>query len=61
MWKKSSRSEPYPDSAQCVEVWVGDNIVGVRDSKNRNAEPLTCTRVAWGAFIAAVKGGEVHP
>lgn len=58
-WKKSSRCKT--DSDMCVEVSVGDNIVGVRDTKNRNAEPLTCTRVAWSGFLAFVRGSEVHP
>jgi len=57
-WKKSSRCKT--DSDMCVEVSVGDNTVGVRDTKNLNAEPLTCTRVAWSGFLAFVKDREVH-
>jgi len=55
-WKKSSRCKT--DSDMCVEVSVGDNTVGVRDTKNLNAEPLTCTRVAWSGFLTFVKGFE---
>jgi len=60
MWKKSSRSEPYPDSDQCVEVSVGDSAVAVRDSKNPGSGHLLFPRDTWEEFIAAVKGCEIH-
>ncbi len=62
MWKKSSRSEPYPEKSpdQCVEVSVGEDAVAVRDSKNPGSGHLLFPRDTWGEFVAAVKGGELH-
>ncbi|AYF74880.1 DUF397 domain-containing protein [Nocardia yunnanensis] len=46
-WYKSSRSDA---AKQCVEVFLGDGAVGVRDSKNRGAE-LWFSDAAWRSFI----------
>jgi len=56
-WKKSSRSEPYPEKSpdQCVEVSMGNSAVAVRDSKNPGNGHLLFPRDAWDEFIAAVK------
>lgn len=51
-WRKSS----YSGGAQqaCVEVGVAPGIVGVRDTKNREAGHLAVTRTAWAAFVRGV-------
>lgn len=51
-WRKSSRSTTNGD---CVEVARPDDIVGVRDSKNRAGAYLTVTPAAFGAFLASVR------
>ena len=52
-WRKSSRSE----SGSCVEVGSGEAVVGVRDSKGREAGPvLTFGAEDWKRFLAGLKG-----
>ncbi|WP_194837439.1 DUF397 domain-containing protein [Nocardia sp. XZ_19_369] len=54
-WFKSSYSSPSQD---CVEVaFLGDDGVGVRDSKNPNGAALVFSSSEWGAFTAGVAGG----
>ncbi|WP_040810277.1 DUF397 domain-containing protein [Nocardia concava] len=48
-WYKSSRSDA---AKQCVEVFLGNGVVGVRDSKNRGPE-LWFPDAAWRSFIAS--------
>ncbi|MCU1680917.1 MAG: hypothetical protein JWQ81_1656 [Amycolatopsis sp.] len=50
-WKKSSYSG---STDNCVEVATG-NVVGVRDTKNREGGKLTVSSSQWAAFTAAVK------
>ncbi|WP_067574582.1 DUF397 domain-containing protein [Nocardia acidivorans] len=50
-WFKSSRS---PQSNECVEVFLGDGQVGVRDTKDRGQGPeLWFTARQWDAFLAS--------
>ncbi|WP_369356181.1 DUF397 domain-containing protein [Streptomyces sp. cg2] len=58
MKRKSSYSNP--DGGQCIEI--ADNhpaLVPVRDSKDPHGPALVFPAGAWGAFVAAVKGGAV--
>jgi hypothetical protein len=57
LWHKSSRSDG--NGGQCVEV--ADNlqdVVAVRDTKNRDRGTLVFTRDGWSAFLAGMKTGE---
>ena len=51
---KSSSSK----AAGCVEVKFADGQVAVRDSKNRQNQPLVFNSIEWDAFIRGVKNGE---
>ncbi|MFC7242774.1 DUF397 domain-containing protein [Catellatospora aurea] len=55
-WKKSSRSDGQ--GANCVEIAVMADTVGVRDSKDRSGAVLAYTADDWTAFLAGVKAGE---
>jgi hypothetical protein len=50
-WRKSQASS---DNNACVEVAVGE-IVGVRDTKAREAGHLALPADAWSAFLRRVK------
>ena len=50
-WRKSSYSS---QTDNCVEVGGGD-VVGIRDTKDRDGGQLAVTGTQWAAFIAAVK------
>lgn len=56
-WFKSTRSG---NNGACVEVAVlGDDAVGVRDTKAKGQGPiLTFTRAEWAAFVGGAKDGE---
>lgn len=49
-WRKSSYSDP---NDQCVEVKLGD-VVGVRDTKDRDGGQLTVTGHAWAALLNTI-------
>lgn len=51
-WRKASRSA---SNAHCVEVAVTDQLVGVRDTKDRDSGTLAFSRNAWSAFTNSVK------
>ncbi|MBO4206116.1 DUF397 domain-containing protein [Micromonospora echinofusca] len=55
MWRKSSRSGGDGD---CVEVAGFAEVVGVRDSKDRQGPVLTFAPGAWAGFVAATRAGE---
>ncbi|MFJ4658087.1 DUF397 domain-containing protein [Nocardia sp. NPDC088792] len=51
-WFKSSRSA---QANECVEVFLGDDLVGVRDTKDRGQGPeLWVTAQQWDAFLAGL-------
>ena len=50
-WVKSSYSDGNGD---CVEVALGVERVGARDSKNAGAE-LSFPAAAWEAFVSSLK------
>jgi hypothetical protein len=55
-WMKSSLSM---HNGSCVEVaGLGDEIIRVRDSKNRRGGILHFTQAEWDAFIGGVHNGE---
>jgi len=55
-WHKSTRSGG--DGGNCVEVATNlQDIVAVRDTKDRNGGTLIFDAAGWAAFIEDVKGG----
>jgi Domain of unknown function (DUF397) len=56
VWHKSTRSGAYGDN--CVEVAFVDEVIAVRDSKDRSGPVLVFTRGEWDAFVAGAKDGE---
>jgi hypothetical protein len=55
-WRKSRRSNGGNDA--CVEVGRGHDVVGVRDSKDRQIGPLMFDRATWAKFADKVKAGQ---
>ncbi|WP_337466350.1 DUF397 domain-containing protein [Saccharopolyspora spinosa] len=51
-WRKSSYSGEESD---CVEVGISPDLVGVRDTKDRDGGTLVFGQPTWGRFLAAVK------
>ncbi|NNH75125.1 DUF397 domain-containing protein [Nocardia uniformis] len=49
-WYKSTQS---PQANECVEVFLDDARVGVRDSKNPGGPELFFSGAAWDAFLAS--------
>lgn len=52
-WCKSSYSNGGANGA-CVEVSLGVDCAGVRDTKDRAAGHFAVSPAAWGAFLGAV-------
>jgi hypothetical protein len=52
-WRKSSYSGADKEG-ECVEVAVGHNVVGCRDTKCRDAGELNVTPAEWNAFLNKV-------
>lgn len=42
----------------CVEVRIGDGVVGVRDGKDAGGPELRFTMAEWEVFLRGVRGGE---
>jgi Domain of unknown function (DUF397) len=55
-WRKSSYSG---QGANCVEVAGTRDGAAVRDSKDPEGPGLRFTTVAWRAFLAGVKSGQI--
>jgi hypothetical protein len=51
--KKSSRSQ---GANNCVEVAHGPAVVGVWDTKQREAGPIVVGAAQWRTFVEALKG-----
>ncbi|MDX6742036.1 DUF397 domain-containing protein [Actinocorallia sp. A-T 12471] len=51
-WRKSSRST---DGDACVELAGTGPLVGVRDSKNPDADPITLTRPAFTRLVRGLR------
>jgi hypothetical protein len=54
-WCKSSFSGPEAD---CVEVGLGVDVVGVRNTKNRGGGQLIVPQIAWQRFCRVVSCGQ---
>lgn len=54
LWFEPSRSDV---DQGCVEVALTSQVVGVRDTKNREAGHFTVDAARWGSFVDAVKAG----
>lgn len=53
-WFKSSKSQ---GDGNCVEVaFLGDGLVGVRDSKNATGPALVFGPEEWDGFLAGLAG-----
>lgn len=56
------RTSSFCSLGDCVEI--GQSAAGeflVRDSKNRDLDPLVFSGEEWAAFVAGVKNGEFDP
>jgi hypothetical protein len=54
-WFKSTFSNP--DGNQCVEVFFDNDLVHIRDTKNRGSGPvISVPRHQWAAFLDEVAG-----
>jgi predicted secreted Zn-dependent protease len=53
-WRKSSASL----QGNCVEVAAADDLVLVRDTKNRHGSVLSFSHSEWSAFLTGVEKGE---
>lgn len=52
-WRKSSYSGAQ--GGDCVETASADDVVMVRDTKDRAGETLTFTTTAWTTFATSLK------
>lgn len=50
-WRKSSYSNSSGTTVDCVEVALG-TVVGIRDTKAREAGELRVAAEAWQAFVS---------
>ncbi|MEV4645684.1 DUF397 domain-containing protein [Saccharopolyspora sp. NPDC049357] len=57
-WRKSSRSA---NNSYCVEVAVTDEVVGVRDTKDRESGTLAFSRERWNDFLSGLRNQQHHP
>ncbi|MEU6645120.1 DUF397 domain-containing protein [Saccharomonospora sp. NPDC046836] len=55
-WQKSFASEP--NGGSCVEVNLGADKVGVRDTKLPDSPVFVFNTREWEAFLIAVKAGQ---
>ena len=53
--RKSSRSKGGANN--CVEVGLATEVVGVRDTKDRDGGTLVFDRSTWEAFLPSLKAG----
>lgn len=51
-WRKSSHSS---DTNTCVEVAVASDVVGVRDTKDRDGALLAFSSDRWADFVRALR------
>ncbi|WP_433515983.1 DUF397 domain-containing protein [Nonomuraea sp. CA-143628] len=56
VWRKSSRSQGSTDN--CVEIAPVEDMIAIRDSKDRQGPKLIFTKSEWDAFVEAIKAGE---
>ncbi|GAB2986747.1 DUF397 domain-containing protein [Saccharothrix stipae] len=54
-WRKSTRSSA--SGPECVEIALGPNGVGVRDSKNRTGGELDFGIAQWSRFVGTARNG----
>ena len=52
-WRVSTYSSG--SNGNCVEVSRSDNLILIRDSKDRSGTILSIPRAAWKAFLATVR------
>ncbi|MER7015573.1 DUF397 domain-containing protein [Saccharopolyspora sp. NPDC000359] len=55
-WRKSSYSG---EESNCVEVSTASDLVGVRDTKDRDGGTLMFPTRAWDGFLRSLKGERV--
>ncbi|MFR9729330.1 DUF397 domain-containing protein [Saccharopolyspora sp. MS10] len=51
-WIKSSHSS---SSQACVEVAMAPEVVGIRDTKDRDGGTLVVPRARWASFVRTVR------
>ncbi|MEV8436697.1 DUF397 domain-containing protein [Actinosynnema sp. NPDC051121] len=54
-WRKSTRSSA--GGPECVEIALGPDVAGVRDSKNRTGGELGFGFAQWSRFVGTAKNG----
>ena len=54
-WRKSTKTQA---NRQCVEVARGDDVIGVRDSKDPGGPVLIFTLTEFEAFLDGAHNGE---
>ncbi|MFG1883186.1 DUF397 domain-containing protein [Micromonospora sp. NPDC049102] len=57
VWRTSTRSGSEGD---CVEVAGFADVIGVRDSKDRQGPVLTFTDSVWSDFVAATRARQLN-
>lgn len=50
-WRTNSRSTA---GQECVEVAVNERVVGLRDSKNPEGDPLVVSPRTWATFLTVI-------
>ena len=55
-WRKSSYSGN--NGGDCVEVGSEPDVVGIRDSKNRDSGYLTISPQEWAGFVVSIEAGQ---
>lgn len=54
IWRKSSRSG---STSNCVEVGGASDLVGVRDTKDREGATLVFSSRRWADFVSRLRTG----
>ena len=53
-WRTSTRSRPR---GECVEIGSAAGVVGIRDTKDADGDPIAVNAATWGQFLTGIKTG----